>query len=791
MKATCMLLLLFFSIKVLAQSNTFELKGQILNEKGRYMPLVNVTLRTDSINTSELFCPSKSQGNFNFKNLKLGKYILEARFVGYKSFKKRFTLRKSSYIAIRLYPTFETLDEVVIITPRKKIKKDPLSKQKTVPLHDQLIGTLDFLSGISWFGTGFTLAQKILEGQTLNRIVIIENELQQIPIHWGLDWGREFDRFGVEGLDYIIGPNGYEYGPSSGARIIRLKQQFLPPPLSLQGNVVLSTRSDNKTRGLSIVSTGRTNDFFVKGRASIHINKDSNTNADKLYVGTKVIPINSTLQNTAKTEWSMMLICGLMKDWGRSQVTIKNTFRQQGFFPATYHATPIDYQLDDDISNISIPYYNALNLHIVNNSKIYIKNGSLMVDVGFQLNENQNWSKRNWFNLPDIPQINEKYNLELKNRSKNISATIRYEKMHGKRNTLKIGTTSYSLWNKIDGFSYLIPKFQQANIGIFGREHLFLNDKFKITIGGRYDCWWLRTEETFENFITTQSNTISTETNPSFLTKTNRHGFSFSIASNYNSSKLTLDLVLGKNLRLPTISELHSNGYNARTFRYEIGNAQSRLEKSYFSSLNGAFNNNLLASKLFVKYSIFQNYLYPLLLNEKHEAPNTNQIPITKYIETKAKALNVMADISCMIHPKLRLKTIGKITIGKTVKQKSNYYLPMQPPAQFISEFSYLSKRNWTIFSNMFAGIQLEKGFRQKRISPNEKETPSYTTLNFALGSNVNIGIEKLRIELQWKNLLNKQYFDHTKFHRLIGMTEPCSTVFFTVNLPFIALGKQ
>ena len=92
---------------------------------------------------------------------------------------------------------------------------------------------------------------------------------------------------------------------------------------------------------------------------------------------------------------------------------------------------------------------------------------------------------------------------------------------------------------------------------------------------------------------------------------------------------------------------------------------------------------------------------------------------------------------------------------------------PFCPPwkAVFSARYSFLED-GFVLFDVRVAG-------RQDQIVPPEKPTEGWYTLNLSAGKSFPLGPIVLKTGIQVENLLNRRYYDHTNYYRLIGVPEP------------------
>ena len=70
-------------------------------------------------------------------------------------------------------------------------------------------------------------------------------------------------------------------------------------------------------------------------------------------------------------------------------------------------------------------------------------------------------------------------------------------------------------------------------------------------------------------------------------------------------------------------------------------------------------------------------------------------------------------------------------------------------------------------------GINAHVVGKQDEIVPPEKPTDGYWTLNASVGKQFDIAKNTLKVAFHADNLLNRRYYDHTSYYRLIDVPEP------------------
>jgi iron complex outermembrane receptor protein len=95
------------------------------------------------------------------------------------------------------------------------------------------------------------------------------------------------------------------------------------------------------------------------------------------------------------------------------------------------------------------------------------------------------------------------------------------------------------------------------------------------------------------------------------------------------------------------------------------------------------------------------------------------------------------------------------------------------------------SPRNSKGIRNPYVSVDYKLVARQNRIVPPEEKTDGYQLVNMSLGGDLNFGKESISVAFQIQNLLNRKYFNHTSYYRLINVPEAGRNFVLNINIPF------
>ena len=110
---------------------------------------------------------------------------------------------------------------------------------------------------------------------------------------------------------------------------------------------------------------------------------------------------------------------------------------------------------------------------------------------------------------------------------------------------------------------------------------------------------------------------------------------------------------------------------------------------------------------------------------------------------------------------------------------KKGYGLPFAPPWRVALSAKY------TFLEDGYVTFDVRVAGAQREIVPPEKPTDGWYTLNLSAGKQFPLGKTVIKTGLQVENLLNRRYYDHTSYYRLIGVPEPGINASLMLGLEF------
>jgi iron complex outermembrane receptor protein len=752
-----------------------SLTGRI-TEKGKDVPLPGASVYIPDLKLGVI---ADSGGNYIFKVLPTGTYLVEVHSIGFKILTRSVSIKNPTTTE-----NFELADEYVEESPVvvTGLSKATQIKRSPVPIvavnHDYIVTNLSTniidaiakVPGVSALTTGPNVSKPFIRGLGFNRILTLYDGVRQEGQQWGDEHGIEADQYGIDRIEVIKGPASLTYGSDALAGVVNL---IPTPPASegkMVGDITTEYQTNNGMFGGSAMLGATKNGFEWMGRIS---HKEATDYQNK---------IDGRIYNTAFKETDANIALGLHKKWGYSHLNLSlfddlqeipdGSRDASGRF--TYQNTEADTLPRPVVPQSALTSYKMTPLHQhVQHYRAYftnnfaLGNSHLLINLGFQR------SVRREFSHPEIP-YQDVPGLFLQLNTYSYDVKYYLPEMKGWNTTFGINGM-YQDNNVMNGTEFIIPSYHQFDIGPFAMTKKTF-DKLDISGGVRFDS------RSFQNFeLYTKPNPVSGFDMPVYGADTvggdkpfsnykkNFTGVSGSAGATYNfTDKFSVKINISRGYRAPNISEISANGIHPGTFLYQIGNPDFKSEFSLQEDLGLAYSSKYLILNFSVFNNIISNYIY----NQRLPDSTIQTLPVYKFQQGKAQLYG--GELSLDIHPVKALHFENSISavyaLNKGIDAKlitdSNKYLPNIPPLHGISElrFDFESKQHHIV--NGFVKVQLAYYTPQNRVySIDNTETPTagYALFNAGFGGGISNkkGKTIVSVYVMGNNLFDVAYFDH------------------------------
>jgi iron complex outermembrane recepter protein len=762
--------LLLVVLSIFLSINTFAnalaaIKGKVVDASTRE-PLVGATLYISDLKATLV---TDSKGEFTFNNLPAkGKFLLEVRFIGYKTTSKLIDLAADKEITLALEPSVIESAEVVITgTPYSannktnslavvSVNRDKIAQSGGTNLVDAIAK----VPGISQVTTGGAISKPIIRGLGYNRVLTMVDGAREEGQQWGDEHGIQVDQFSASRIEVLKGPASLLYGSDALGGVINIIDDLVPAPGDFNGNFTTNYGTNGGLTASSLMLQGNTNGFVYRGRVSYK-------NAYGFGYKNKIVP------NAGFNETNVSAMLGLNKTWGYTHLSLSRFNTNIGLVKEGPDANG-DY-LDEEGNVIStgeaksrkleLPYQNINHYRAALNSNILINGSQLKSTFAFQRNIRKEFEESK-----DEPGLNLGLN--------SFTYDVKYSFANSGVWEPTIGIQGMYQTNKNSGEEFLVPDYNSNNIGAFA----YLKRNFKngaINAGLRYDYKKIEGKDLFEDHGD-HSHEIFTAFDNKFSNLSGSLGFAFEVAKDLN-----LKGNIGSGFRAPNIAELGANGKHEGTFRYEIGNSNLKQETSLQFDLGLEYRAENVTLGLNAYSNKIYDYIY--LSNQNNETitatdhdGNTEVLPVYRFLQTDAKLIGGEASVDFHLIKALHFENTFAYVRG--TNQATDSPLPFIPAASLNNEIRF--EPSIKGLNDSFIKVGLTNVFKQNRFDSFETETDGYTLLDAGIGTSFKTKKGKLNVWVTGQNLTNKLYYNHLSRYKLAGIYNPGRNLSFGISVP-------
>ena len=771
--------ILFLGLLFTQQSTAQKiLSGKIISAKtGLAIPAAIV-----NINDLKLSVITDTAGNYSFKNLPNGNFLVEARSVGYKAITHTINLNASSIQNFQLQENIIEESEVVVTGMNKatQIKHSPIpivtvSHATLVSnINTNIIDALTKVPGITAVTTGPNVSKPFIRGLGFNRILTLYDGVRLEGQQWGEEHGVEVDQYSIERVEVVKGPASLSYGSDALAGVVNLIPTQPAPEGKIIGNITTEYQSNNAMFGGSAMLGGTKNGFEWMGRLS---DKEAGNYKNK---------IDGRVYGTAFKERDGNLYLGLHGRWGFSHFSFSvfddkqkipdgsrddatGKFTKQITEADTYRPVVSDEELKSYSINGTYQHVRHSRLYS-NNSFTLGKAGRLGINLSYQNSQRQEFSHPEQLTIPGLNLNLNTYNYDVKYYAPEIKGwniTFGANGMYQKNDVTK-------------GTDFIIPSYHQFDIGPFVYAKKTMG-KIDISGGLRYDNRALSSDALYTkpNASTGFDMAVADTAGASLKFAHSKHsynGLSGSIGFTYNASdKLSFKANAARGYRAPNISEISSDGVHPGTNIYQVGGSTFKPEFSTQQDIGIVYASRYAVFNL----SLFNNHLKNYIFNQKlltaSGADSVIIAPNETFMFQQGKAILYGGEMNIDLHPFKNLHFENSFSAVYALNKSSSNgkkltdsakYLPFIPPFHGVSELRFDINNKEHHIANGFIKAQLVYYAAQNRAyltSNTETATAGYALFNMGAGTGIanKAGKTIFNIYLMANNIFDVAYYDH------------------------------
>lgn len=666
------------------------------------------------------------------------------------------------------------------------ISKDEISRH----LSGSLMQTLDRVAGVDYIGIGSGQSKPMIRGLAFNRVVVSEEGVRHEAQQWGADHGLEIDQFSVSKVKLIKGAASLALGSEAIGGVVFLEREKMPHQEMKKTGVNFLAKSVNELWGASVFFQQKKNHFYYAIRSTYLDYGDYKVPTEEVSSYSYRAKLHQKrMRNTAGEERNFHFSFGWEYDKVSSIFYWSYLHHKSGFFANAHGLEPRNVDTERyDFSSRDVDFPNQEVGHFKLINKTYLKYGKHLLSFisGFQKNHRQELGYYiNHGYMPNVFPADLKMNQNQERifDKSTYTLTIKDDFSH-QNHQLSMGGDFNFQDNQIGGWGFIIPSFQQWSFGVFSHYKYKINPRLNFNLGARYDRGKIKTKAYQDWFLSPVSGGFSYMERARDLNK-NFDDLSWALGLNYNFNHWNLRLNLGKSFRMPQPKELAANGVNYHYFSYERGNANLSSETSYQWDGAVEFNKGKFSAEFSPFFQYFPNYIY---LNPTSDFDFLygagNQV--FNYTQSKVQRYGAELKLNYEIFSFLQAELLADYLYAKQLSgAKKGYGLPFSPPASVLVNLTYRPKIS-SFFKENYIGMDYKFSAKQSRVVPPEEMTMDSSVFNFFVETQFLIDKNtRFKLNFQIQNLLNKKYFNHTNFYRLIGVPEAGRNFVFSASVEF------
>jgi iron complex outermembrane receptor protein len=766
--------------------------GRITDKKtGEPIAGVSVVIPDLKIGTS-----TNANGDYSFRNLPNGRYLIQITALGYGSVTQAVDLGKTRSVDFRLSTSNYELADVIITGLGNTTTQQRSPIPVTVVTHHMILEStantsIDLISsqpGLNATTEGPGTTKPQINGLGFDRVLTLTDGLPQEDFQWGDDHGILIDPYAVYDAEVIRGPASLQYGASAEAGVISFKSEPFPASGTILGDVLTEYHTNNGYLGTSLHIAGNNNGFVWDLRASGEEAHDYSDPKDGYVWGSAWNQVNGRLR------------LGINRSWGFSRFTFSALHRRievpdgnrdsTGRFifdtplngqvyptSANFHSYTADIAGDKILEEFQTWWQNSINVG---------DRGKIGLDIGFTRSVHHDidsgYVGTGNLYVNDIP-YHLKYQVISLDSTLNFTTGINgiYEVQKGGAEPPApyVGDFEIPTYSNFEIGGYAIVEKRYKKLTISGGLRLdrtdFIGQSLYLLNAGD------------PNQSVASANTPGAQ--QQFAPFNNKYaGPSGSIGVSYQlPDDNYVKLNFSKSYRAPAINELTSNGLNIGSNAIQLGNLNLKAEQGFQVDLAYGYNGDNVNFEADGFYNRISNFIF---------ADRTDSVsqgyPVYQFVSSNVA---IIAGVSGYFNVHPAAARWFEMENGFTYiysyipnATDSTDHVPYTAAPHINSEFKFrITNAPHSILSQTYFKVGLQHDWAQNNIySALYTEVPSaaYTLFNAGAGTNfVNPKTRRVICSffVNCTNLTNVAYADHLNL----------AQYFYAVNGNLVTVTRQ
>lgn len=721
--------LLLFSIYMLIGIAAFSqnsLSGKITDSASKSV-LPGTTIYIPDLKVA---AAADAGGNYVINNIPRGAFVVEVQILGYKVLSQRIKIQGAVVQNFALQESEFQEDEVVVTgnsrateaqhnpQPTTDVTNEYLNEHSSTNVIDAIANT----PGVSAMTDGQSIAKPIIRGLGYNRVLTINDGVEQVDQPWFDEFGIEADPDAVDRYEILKGPGSLAYGSDAISGVLNLIPEAPLPAGQTKGEVLFNYQTNN---GLI------NNMAHLAGTSMSGISWSGRI--DNIMAHAYQDPVDGYALNTQFSDFNTDGTIGIHKKWGYSQLHASYFDEHTGILDGTrdsatglqerqvaytqgglvtptgivtgpgFNGGAATYVIPTNVEESSytpfVIYQRIQHYKLVWDNSVAVGDGQIKTIFSYQKNQRQETNDPTQPNTPDIYYY-----------SNGLTYDARYVAPQIGGFNFSVGGNGVYQNSQSLGTVQLIPNYNYMQIGGFAIASQKIGN-LNLSGGLRYDT---RTFTADERWISTDTLTpqvpVAPNTPNSFEEfvpfTTTFSGMSGSFGGTYDFTRnVYMKANIAQGWRAPNVNEAGANGVHDGTVVYEVGDPNIKPETNLEEDVTFGINSKDVNFEVTGFVNNITNFIYaqglisklPLATLEAEGFTNRDSTsnalsvnntlfpnaPVFKY--TNGNAQLEGGEMSLDIHPSglkwLELNsTISYVTGGLTGAPDSIKYLPFVPP---------------------------------------------------------------------------------------------------------------
>jgi iron complex outermembrane recepter protein len=718
------------------------LQGRITGQDSRPLPAANIFIH--ELNKGTV---SDENGLYKLANIPAGKFRVQYSFLGYSpEVSTVFFTDSTLELNVILRETSIETKEIVIsggfnATQHENAVNIEILKLSSLTniITPNTSELLTKVPGVNMISKGPGVAKPVIRGLSMDNVLVLNNGVRNENYQYSDHHPLGIDEFGIADVEIIKGPASLLYGSDAIGGVVNFIRERPAPVGQIMGDYNLQ---------MFLNSMGISTNLGLKGSSksfSGGIRFGTKTNADFLQGGGDFVP------NSRFNTISFKADGGFSGKKAVSKLFYEYSKQKLGLSEEEAVEAITSRGRKNEI------WYQQFNNHLVSSqNKIFLNRYKIDLNAAFQSAE-----------LVHYAGVDE---VEIDMRLSTLTYEAKLNLPSSEKSEYIIGFQGFNQLNRnIPGAEeILLPDANTNNYGLFALLQYYFFHGFKVQAGLRYD----------RKAISTQQVGLPGDEGYRAALNNDYGSFSGSVGATYElADRLFFRANFAAAYRTPNLAELTSNGMHET--RYELGNNDLLPQKAYETDASIHYHIENLTLDLAGFYNVVNDFIYI------NPTGDTTAEGYSVYLYTQNDAFLYGGEAGFHLHPE-RLKwihfeatfssVIGKLTDGD--------YLPFIPADNLNFELKF-EKEKIGKLEESFIRFKSSTTFRQDRPAIEEEATDGYTLLDFAIGTTIPAGKQRIVLQMAVNNVFDKKYIDHLSTLKEVNYFNPGRNIALSVSVPF------